>query len=142
MRSGWRANSGAPHLCRLRGSRRLVCIRLCSGWRLFGLCGTAARGLCALNAGRNGGEYYTPALLIRATVRVVKPQIGEHSAGGSAGFFCESFDFMKAKPGLTTKDKSMKLVPVLVFGTTKCARKRARAGFRTAGLSQREPAAP
>ena len=59
------------------------------------------------NAGRNGGEYYTPRPLIRAIVRVVKPQIGERiydGAVGSAGFLCESFDFMKAKPGLTTKD--------------------------------------
>ena len=29
------------------------------------------------NAGRNGGEYYTPRPLIRATIRVVKPTIGE-----------------------------------------------------------------
>ena len=29
------------------------------------------------NAGRNGGEYYTPRPLIRAIVQVVKPRIGE-----------------------------------------------------------------
>ena len=59
------------------------------------------------NAGRNGGEYYTPRPLIRAMVQVVKPKIGERiydGACGSAGFLCESFDFMKAKPGLTTKE--------------------------------------
>ncbi|MEP6714633.1 MAG: N-6 DNA methylase, partial [Terriglobia bacterium] len=59
------------------------------------------------NAGRNGGEYYTPRPLIRAMVRVVKPQIGEtiyDGACGSAGFLCESFDYMKAKPGLTTTE--------------------------------------
>ena len=59
------------------------------------------------NAGRNGGEYYTPRPLIRAIVRVVKPQIGERiydGAVGSAGFLCESFEYLKAKPGLTTKD--------------------------------------
>jgi type I restriction enzyme M protein len=59
------------------------------------------------NAGRNGGEYYTPRPLIRAMVQVVNPQIGERiydGACGSAGFLCESFDFMKAKPGLTTKE--------------------------------------
>ena len=59
------------------------------------------------NAGRNGGEYYTPRPLIRAMVQVVQPKIGERvydGAVGSAGFLCESFDFMKAKPGLTTKD--------------------------------------
>ena len=58
------------------------------------------------NAGRNGGEYYTPRPLIRAMVQVVQPKIGERvydGAVGSAGFLCESFDFMKAKPGLTTK---------------------------------------
>lgn len=59
------------------------------------------------NAGRNGGEYYTPRPLIRAMVQVVQPKIGEtvyDGACGSAGFLCEAFDFMRAKPGLTTKD--------------------------------------
>jgi type I restriction enzyme M protein len=59
------------------------------------------------NAGRNGGEYYTPRPLIRAIVQVVKPKIGEKiydGALGSAGFLCESFDYLTAKPGLTTKD--------------------------------------
>jgi len=59
------------------------------------------------NAGRNGGEYYTPRPLIRAIVQVVKPKIGERiydGAVGSAGFLCESFDYLTAKPGLTTKD--------------------------------------
>jgi type I restriction enzyme M protein len=59
------------------------------------------------NAGRNGGEYYTPRPLIRAMVRVVRPTIGERiydGACGSAGFLCESFDYLKAKKGLTTKD--------------------------------------
>src|ERR1700756_3156093 len=59
------------------------------------------------NAGRNGGEYYTPRPLIRAIVQVVKPKIGERiydGAVGSAGFLCESFVYLKAKKGLTTKD--------------------------------------
>jgi type I restriction enzyme M protein len=59
------------------------------------------------NAGRNGGEYYTPRPLIRAIVQVVKPKIGEKiydGAVGSAGFLCESFEYLSAKPGLTTKD--------------------------------------
>ena len=59
------------------------------------------------NAGRNGGEYYTPRPLIRAIVRVVRPQIGERiydGAVGSAGFLCESFDYMKAAGRLTTRD--------------------------------------
>jgi type I restriction enzyme M protein len=57
------------------------------------------------NAGRNGGEYYTPRPLIRAIVQVVKPRIGDRiydGAVGSAGFLCESFVYLKAKPGLTT----------------------------------------
>src|SRR5579864_5619937 len=59
------------------------------------------------NAGRNGGEYYTPRPLIRAIIQVVKPKIGERiydGAVGSAGFLCESFVYMKAKKGLTTKE--------------------------------------
>ena len=58
------------------------------------------------NAGRNGGEYYTPRPLIRAMVKVVKPKIGERiydGACGSAGFLCESFDYLKAKASLTTQ---------------------------------------
>jgi type I restriction enzyme M protein len=53
------------------------------------------------NAGRNGGEYYTPRPLIRAMMRVVKPKIGERiydGACGSAGFLCEAFDYLKARP--------------------------------------------
>jgi len=59
------------------------------------------------NAGRNGGEYYTPRPLIRAMVQVVNPKLGEKiydGACGSAGFLCESFDYLKSKGNLTTKD--------------------------------------
>jgi type I restriction enzyme M protein len=59
------------------------------------------------NAGRNGGEYYTPRPLIRAIVQVVQPKIGERiydGACGSAGFLCESFDSLQSKENLTTKD--------------------------------------
>jgi len=59
------------------------------------------------NAGRNGGEYYTPRPLIRAIVQVIKPQLGEKiydGACGSAGFLCESFDYLKANANLTTKN--------------------------------------
>jgi len=59
------------------------------------------------NAGRNGGEYYTPRPLIRAMIRVVRPEIGERiydGAAGSAGFLCEAFDHLSAKPDLTTND--------------------------------------
>jgi type I restriction enzyme M protein len=50
------------------------------------------------NAGRNGGEYYTPRPLIRAIIRVVKPKIGERiydGAVGSAGFLCEAHDYLR-----------------------------------------------
>ncbi len=59
------------------------------------------------NAGRNAGEYYTPRPLIRAMVQVIQPAIGEtiyDGACGSAGFLCESFEFLKAKKGLSTRD--------------------------------------
>jgi type I restriction enzyme M protein len=58
------------------------------------------------NAGRNGGEYYTPRPLIRAMVQVVKPKLGEKiydGACGSGGFLCESYDYLR-KGTLTAKD--------------------------------------
>jgi type I restriction enzyme M protein len=60
------------------------------------------------NAGRNGGEYYTPRPLIRAIVQVVNPQIGESvydPAVGSAGFLCEAFEFMR-KGGAEARELS------------------------------------
>lgn len=51
------------------------------------------------NAGRNGGEYYTPRPLIRTIVKSVNPQIGEtvyDGACGSAGFLCEAYSYMHA----------------------------------------------
>ena len=59
------------------------------------------------NAGRNGGEYYTPRPLIRAMIQVVDPKIGEtiyDGACGSAGFLCEAYDYLKSKGKLSTKD--------------------------------------
>ena len=59
------------------------------------------------NAGRNGGEYYTPRPLIRTIVKVVAPEIGNtiyDGAVGSAGFLCESFEYLKKSKKLTTKD--------------------------------------
>ena len=46
------------------------------------------------NAGRNGGEYFTPRPLIRAMLAVVEPRVGEtvyDGALGSAGFLCEAY---------------------------------------------------
>jgi type I restriction enzyme M protein len=59
------------------------------------------------NAGRNGGEYYTPRPLIRAMVQVIDPKIGEHiydGAAGSCGFLCETFDWLLPK-AQSTKDR-------------------------------------
>lgn len=59
------------------------------------------------NAGRNGGEYYTPRPLIRAMIRVTHPKIGERiydGACGSAGFLCEAHDYLSAQSNLGTKD--------------------------------------
>jgi type I restriction enzyme M protein len=59
------------------------------------------------NAGRNGGEYYTPRPLIRAMIRVTQPRIGERiydGACGSAGFLCEAFDYLRQQPELSTSD--------------------------------------
>ena len=57
------------------------------------------------NAGRNGGEYYTPRPLIRAMIAVTKPRIGERiydGAAGSAGFLCEAHDYLR--PRVETAD--------------------------------------
>ena len=64
------------------------------------------------NAGRNGGEYYTPRPLIATIVKVVNPKIGDtiyDGACGSAGFLCEAFNYLNqkakdSKGGLSTKD--------------------------------------
>lgn len=59
------------------------------------------------NAGRNGGEYYTPRPLIRTMIAVVKPKIGDRiydGAVGSAGFLCEAFDYLRSKPDLSTRE--------------------------------------
>lgn len=59
------------------------------------------------NAGRNGGEYYTPRPLIKTIVKVVNPQIGQtvyDGAVGSAGFLVEAFDHMRSQGNLSTQD--------------------------------------
>ena len=59
------------------------------------------------NAGRNGGEYYTPRPLITTIVKVVDPKIGDKiydGAVGSAGFLCEAFDYMKSGKELSTQE--------------------------------------
>lgn len=59
------------------------------------------------NAGRNGGEYYTPRPLIKAIVKVVAPKIGDKiydGAVGSAGFLVEAFEYLKESKKLSTHD--------------------------------------
>jgi len=59
------------------------------------------------NAGRNGGEYYTPRPLIKAIIKVVAPVIGQKiydGAVGSAGFLVEAYEYLKAGENLTTAD--------------------------------------
>lgn len=57
------------------------------------------------NAGRNGGQYYTPRPLIRAMIQVIDPQVGEKiydGAAGSCGFLCEAYDYMYERMNRTT----------------------------------------
>lgn len=59
------------------------------------------------NAGRNGGEYYTPRPLITTIVKVVAPKIGDKiydGAVGSAGFLCEAFNYLKSGKELSTTE--------------------------------------
>lgn len=59
------------------------------------------------NAGRNGGEYYTPRPLIKTIVKIVAPEIGNKiydGAVGSAGFLVEAFEYLNNSKKLTTAD--------------------------------------
>lgn len=59
------------------------------------------------NAGRNGGEYYTPRPLIKTIIKVVNPKIGDKiydGAVGSAGFLVEAFEYLKENKNLSTKE--------------------------------------
>ena len=60
------------------------------------------------NAGKGGGEYYTPRSLIQAMINVVVPQIGEtilDPSCGSAGFLVESYKYLlENNKNLSTKD--------------------------------------
>ena len=72
------------------------------------------------NAGRNGGEYYTPRPLIRTIVKVVNPRIGEtvyDPACGSAGFLCEAFSYMRDQ--IKSSEDSDKLQLSTFYGKEK-----------------------
>lgn len=52
------------------------------------------------NAGRDGGQYYTPRPLIRMMIRLLDPKVGERfddGACGSGGFICEAYAHMRGK---------------------------------------------
>ena len=62
------------------------------------------------NAGRNGGEYYTPRPLIRTIVKSINPQIGEtvyDGACGSAGFLCEAYTYMHEKVTNASEEETL-----------------------------------
>lgn len=74
------------------------------------------------NAGRNGGEYYTPRPLIRKIVEVVDPKIGEtvyDGACGSAGFLCEAYNYMHQQVHTTADEE--KLQKTTFYGKEKKA---------------------
>jgi type I restriction enzyme M protein len=62
------------------------------------------------NAGRNGGEYYTPRPLIKTIVKVLDPKIGDKiydGAVGSAGFLVEAYEYLKAKVSTTNDAEAL-----------------------------------
>lgn len=73
------------------------------------------------NAGRNGGQYYTPRPLIRAMIQVTDPKIGEtiyDGAAGSCGFLCEGYEYMYERMDKTT-DNLKTLQEETFFGKEK-----------------------
>jgi type I restriction enzyme M protein len=59
------------------------------------------------NAGRNGGEYYTPRPLIKTIIQAINPKIGDKiydGACGSAGFLVEAYDHLKQSKELSPAD--------------------------------------
>lgn len=74
------------------------------------------------NAGRNGGEYYTPRALIRAMIQVTNPKIGEtiyDGACGSAGFLCEAHDYLRYGKRQLTTSQLKKLKEKTFYGKEK-----------------------
>jgi type I restriction enzyme M protein len=59
------------------------------------------------NAGRNGGEYYTPRPLITTIVKAIAPKIGDKiydGASGSCGFLCEAYSYLIKDKSLSSKE--------------------------------------
>ena len=74
------------------------------------------------NAGRNGGEYYTPRPLIRAMIRVLAPKLGEtiyDGACGSAGFLCEAVDYLRRENPRRTVAQDQALQERTLYGKEK-----------------------
>lgn len=74
------------------------------------------------NAGRNGGEYYTPRPLIRAMIRVLNPKLGEtiyDGACGSGGFLCEAFDYLQAQNPKRTTAQDKRIQEATLYGKEK-----------------------
>ena len=73
------------------------------------------------NAGRNGGEYYTPRPLIKTIIKVVAPEIGDKiydGAVGSAGFLVEAYEYLRGSKQLTTSE-AKKLQQSTFYGKEK-----------------------
>lgn len=73
------------------------------------------------NAGRNGGQFYTPRPLIRTMIKVIDPEIGEtiyDPALGSAGFLCEAYGYIYNKMEKTT-DNLTQLQKNTLYGKEK-----------------------
>ncbi|MBU0578816.1 type I restriction-modification system subunit M [Patescibacteria group bacterium] len=71
------------------------------------------------NAGRNGGEYYTPRPLIRTIVKVVDPKVGEtiyDGACGSAGFLVEAFNYLTQNKTQLSSSQMAKLQNETFYG--------------------------
>ena len=74
------------------------------------------------NAGRNGGEYYTPRPLIQAIVQVINPIIGEtvyDGAAGSAGFLCEAYTHMRNSKKIISAQEYKQLRERTFYGKEK-----------------------
>ncbi len=71
------------------------------------------------NAGRNGGEYYTPRPLIKTIVKVVAPKIGDtiyDGACGSAGFLVEAYNYLTQNQSQLSSSQMEKLQTKTFYG--------------------------
>ena len=74
------------------------------------------------NAGRSGGQYYTPRPLIRSLIEVVDPQVGEtiyDGACGSAGFLVEAYNHLMLSKQNLSVDEFNTIQTKTLFGKEK-----------------------